>query len=218
MKYRFYVDQTLEDGIKVTLSEEEYHHAHNVLRVRPGVEIEIVNGMGALGHALFNKSLQILSVHNFPPPEYKKILIQACPEPSHLEFIVEKGTELGITDFYIFSSEKSSFKMFGDAKKARLKKITIAAFKQCKRLFLPSLTFSPCFNEIPFPTNLLLADPAGGPFTKINGDTAFIVGPESGFTPSEINTFKVEKKAKSIKLSDNILRCETAAIVASSLL
>lgn len=216
--YRFYANQVLEVGKKISLSEEELHHAVSVLRVKQGEEIEIVNGGGVLAYAVFTSPLQVARVKHSPPPHHKKILMQSYPQGTHLELIVEKGTELGITDFCLFPSEKSPFKVLSEARKGRLKKITIAALKQCKRLFLPTLSFYSNIDEMSFPTTILLADPTGEAYTKPSGDSAFIVGPESGFTPAEIDFFIKKKKATPVKISDNILRCETAAIVAASLL
>ena len=48
--------------------------------------------------------------------------------------------------------------------------------------------------------------------------TVFIIGPESGFTQDEITFFKDNLKASPIILSKNVLRCETAAICAATLL
>lgn len=214
--YRSYVEDPLNEGDVLPLSKEELHHMKKVLRVKNGEKVELVNGKGILAIGEFQEEMRIISSSFSPPPPYKKILALANPLQPHLELIIEKATELGITDFCLFPSTRSPIQDYSPSKKDRLHKITIAALKQCKRLHLPTITYLT-------PKNLphayyLLGDPKGKqlPITIPQKDVGFIIGPESGFTPEEIAY--LEQKASPIKLSENILRCETAAIVASFIL
>jgi len=212
--YRFFTPAKLTLNSPVELSDEEMHHLKKVLRVKPGEAIELVNGKGELAHAVYNDPIVILSIDPASPPTPTKALVQAIPEKSHLEFILEKGTELGITDFYLFPAARSKLKELSHNYIERLEKILLASLKQCKRLFLPKLHINAPLPELKF----YLGDPKGDSFTPYEGAKAFIIGPESGFTPEEIESFKAKQKAIPTKLSNNILRTETAATVASFLL
>ena len=214
--YRFFTDTKLILGGAVELDDEELHHLKKVLRVRPREKIEIVNGQGALGTAIFDESITLLSLIEDSKPLKSSALIQAIPEKSHLEFILEKGTEIGITEFHLFPAERSKLKELSSSYLTRLKKITISALKQSKRLFLPTLEIHSKFPNLTL--KLYLADPKGSPFTPSPESAGFIVGPESGFTKEEIHLFQSKYGATPIALSKNILRAETAALVSSFLL
>ncbi len=218
--YRFYTTDSLSDGLTANLDLEELHHLSRVLRVKPGEAIELVNGKGELAIALFDKEIRVESVQKSEPPLKKSILIQALPEKHHLEFILEKATEIGVTDFWIFPSEKSKIQEISEAFVGRMKKITISALKQSKRLFLPEIQIFRRLSDIKeVPHKLYLADPKGSPFIQERErSTAFIVGPESGFTQKEIRYFQEVLAASPTTLSKNVLRTETAAIVSAFLI
>jgi 16S rRNA (uracil1498-N3)-methyltransferase len=216
--YRFFSQNHLIQNDPITLSDEEMHHLKRVLRVRNGEKIELVDGKGSLAEAIFDDQIVARNIHYEKKPIAKKVLIQAIPEKNHLDFILEKATEIGITEFHFFPAERSKIKEISDGTLLRMKKITISAMKQCKRLFLPSIhlqTKISIFKDLSFP--LFLADPNGEPFIKecTENSKAIVVGPESGLTPKEIEFFIHECKAKSVSLSPNILRAETASIIAS---
>ncbi len=216
--YRFYTPHTLISNSLVELDSEEYHHLKKVLRVRPNEKIELVNGSGELAIALFDVTIRVLSVHKEPKPEKKIVLIQAIPEKNHLEFILEKGTEIGITEFIFFPAEKSKLKEISEALLFRMKKITISALKQCKRLYLPSISICKLSDLKNFSLKLYLADPKGDKFITTTESAGFIIGPESGFSQKEIDYLKTTCKATLTTLSPNILRAETASIIAAYLI
>lgn len=216
--YRFFTPLPLTLKSPVTLDDEELYHLKKVLRVRPGETIEIVNGKGQLAKALYDDVIYLTSLDTIEPPQKKSILIQAFPEKAHLEFIIEKGTELGITEFFLFPAARSKLKEISLSQFTRLKKITLSAIKQSKRLFLPEINVQDITDIKKIPCKLYLADPDGGPFTPSHESSGFIVGPESGFTKAEIDFFQKTLNALPTKLSSNILRTETAAIAASFLL
>lgn len=210
--YRFFVPTQFLEGDTLSLSSEEHHHAKKVLRVRPNEPIELVNGLGQLATALFDTSMTLITVHTEPPPTIASHLIQAFPEKGHLEWIVEKGTELGLTDIHLFPAIRSKLNVLSPNTINRLHKLLVSALKQCKRLFLPTLHIHETFPKLDVP--LYLADPSGERFLHPRTSAAMIVGPESGFTAEEKHLFS----AKPVRLSANILRVETASVIAAHLL
>lgn len=218
--YRFYTHEKLEVGSAVELDSDELHHLTRVLRVRKGEKIELVNGKGQLGTAHYDDPILLETVHTEARPERKLVLIQALPEKAHLEFILEKATEIGITEFWLFPAERSKIQEISDAYLSRMKKITISALKQCKRLHLPHIyPYHKIteFTDLSF--KLHLADPEGSPFNPSKEESqGFIVGPESGFTSKEKTYFEKSCHAIPTTLSSNTLRAETAAIVSSYLI
>lgn len=217
--YRFFTPQDFYVGRSITLEKEELHHLKHVMRVKEGSVIELVNGKGDLATALLTSNLIISEVTSVAPPKYKSVLIQALPEPQHLELIIEKGSELGITDFWIFIGEKSKRDSISQSKQERLHKILHASLKQSKRLHLPTLTIYPSIKDLPKTlTSVFIADPRSTtPPSFPPSDRGIIVGPESGLTEKEVIFLEDHLQAKRISLSPNILRVETAAIIAAYL-
>ncbi len=218
--YRFYTPLKLTSNLVVELDHEELHHLKKVLRVRNGEKIELVNGLGELAIALYDGTIEVESVFTAPKQEKTSVLIQALPEKSHLEFILEKATEIGITEFRFFPSERSKIDVISDALLLRMRKITISALKQCKRLYLPTISAFRKPSEMNnLPKNIYLAHPSGSHYCQSKElSQGIIVGPESGFTTKEIDYFQTAFKAIPTTLSPNILRAETAAILASYLI
>jgi len=217
---RFFVASSLKAS-RISLEGEEFHHLAKVMRVRVGETIELVNGQGELATAevvsLDKKSseLKILSYLKEAPPEQALILAQALTRPSSLEWIVEKGTELGVTEFWLFPGERSEKKELSPSQYHRLETITLNALKQCGRLFLPEILQKPALSSWSRPTGSLFfgdlspqASRLQGPFEK---RAVFFIGPEKGFSSAELETLS-QFKARGISLHTNILRAETAAL------
>jgi 16S rRNA (uracil1498-N3)-methyltransferase len=214
---RFFTPSPLKDPL--ILEGEEFHHLAKVMRIRVGETIEIVNGQGEFVEAevvsLDKKAqLKIVSHRKTPPPSQNIFLAQALTRPSSLEWIVEKGTELGVTEFWLFPGDRSEKKEISSSQLHRLETIIINALKQCGRLYLPKIVLKPPLEKWEKPSgSLFFGDlsskmPLKGPFEKT---VIFFIGPEKGFSSEEaqlLNKFH----AKGITLHDNILRAETAAI------
>ena len=221
---RFFLSAPLQNTL--TLEGEEFHHLATVMRLRIGETLEIVNGQGELAKAelisLDKKrcQLKILSHQSIPPPEESLILALALTRPASLEWTVEKGTELGATEFWLFPGQLSEKKELTPSQLHRLETITINALKQCGRLYLPKILQKPALEDWEIPAGSLFfgdvspeAPLLQGPFAK---KVIFFIGPEKGFSPSETHLLKVTFKAQPISLHANILRAETAALTALS--
>jgi len=219
---RFYVDTDLTTGSTVELTGAELHHLAHVVRLRPSDQAELINGRGALAtakllHADTQKAqLQILHATHTPPPPPFVTLVVGMPRFSKLEWIIEKGTELGADAFFLFPNDCSEHKA------ERLRHLAIAALKQSGRLFLPSIQFYPnlktCLNEshtIYFgdtrPSAPLLIR------TEPKMPLLFVTGPEEGFSKEEVAILE-GKGAIGVKLHQNILRAETAPLAALAVL
>lgn len=105
---RYYLDAPLLAGESVVLEEGEWHHLANVARGRCGDPIDLINGKGQIAHATITalrKSSATVQIDEVEQETRKKsplILIQALPRMNHLEWIIEKGTELDVTSFWLF--------------------------------------------------------------------------------------------------------------------
>lgn len=230
---RYYIPTPFDQGAKLVLEDQEHHHLAHVMRARQGEELELVNGQGQLALAVIESLekkravLLTLSVHTAPLPQKKIILAQGLPRLNRLEFILEKGTELGVNEFWIFPAARSEKKELSQNQIDRVQTITVAAMKQCGRLFLPKVVLMPALKQWP-PVpgfNSFFGDvrPTAPLFSHAwdqnpsLSEALFFVGPESGFTDEEV-TLMERQGASGVKLHHNILRTDTAAIAALSLL
>lgn len=227
---RYYIHDSFDSSLNLT--ENEFHHLVRVMRTREGEQVELVNGAGKLAHATVKKigkdfaTLDIDHVIVEAPSRVKTILAQAIVKPNRLDFILEKGTELGVDEFWLFPGQLSVKSDFSSNQIERMKTLTIAAMKQCGRLFLPNIVMKPSIEEwTPLTATTFFGDvqEEAVPFLKawqeetIYSPIVFVTGPESGFTDREVILLK-EKGALGVKLHSNVLRTETASIMAVSLI
>jgi 16S rRNA (uracil1498-N3)-methyltransferase len=230
---RYFHSGFLEENQRIHLKDQEHHHLVNVMRTRLGEEIEVINGNGQLAKAVLetiekkSSSLLVESVQTDSPPSQHLILAQGIPKLNRLEFIVEKGTELGMTEIWLFPAMRSEKKDFSENQMERLHTLMVAALKQCGRLFLPKMVVMPPlkqWKDLDIKTIFFGdVDPEAQTFLSVwnqlkpSNGAIFCIGPESGFTEEEVE-FLQKLDAHGVKLHPNILRTETAAIASLTLL
>lgn len=228
---RFYHDSPLLLNHTITLKDQEFHHLVNVMRISKGDRVELIDGRGTLAEAsveTIQKHQAILNVFkvkaSLSPPS-KIILAQAIPRMPRIDFILEKGTELGMTDLWFFPGDRSERKIFTDHQMQRMQIIMISAIKQSGRLHLPVIQMKPKLLEWEvLPHDLYYGDVSSEalPFAQAfrnnsKKDVIFCVGPESGFSDEEIKRLN-SLGAKGVKLNEFTLRTDTAAVCALSLI
>lgn len=168
---------------------------------------------------------------NHSKPSAISAIATAIPKGNRLEWLLQKGTELGLTHFYFLNFEQSDRKDFN---LARVRKIVEEAAIQSKRIFLPEVHAPVTLKEFlnsrekenqvsPSQTketkpNVYQFDPKGESNLKPEffQNTIWIIGPEGGFREKETNLLK-EKKVIGVKAGDSILKIETAGIFAASM-
>lgn len=231
---RYFLETTFKVHEQHELKDAEFHHLSHVMRTRKGEMVELVNGKGALAHAMVQEIkkekvlLQIEQVKQEDPHSYHLILAQALPKPNRLDFILEKGTELGVDSFWLFPGQRSAKKEFFPHQWERARTLTIAAMKQSGRLTLPEILLQPPLEEWPSLTNMtaffgdlaLEALPFEKEWHKLKNPSQkilFVTGPEAGWSEQEIENLR-KQGATGVKLHPHILRTDTASIMALGLL
>jgi 16S rRNA (uracil1498-N3)-methyltransferase len=226
---RYYTCHPLIPGQTVIIDEQEFHHLSHVMRKKQGHLIELVNGKGQLAEgcieSIEKKSATVAVrslIKSSEPSSRQLILAQGVPRLNRLEFILEKGVELGATEFWLFPADLSEKESFSANQQTRLQQIVIAAMKQCGRLDLPEIVFKPPLQKWPAITgSIFFGDTREtAPFLqkkdqeKILSSSSIIcfIGPEKGFSKEEIDLFERAIHAQGIRLHENILRTDTAAI------
>ncbi len=154
-------------------------------------------------------------------------LLQALPEKERIELIIQKTTELGVTGIVPFKSEKSISLDERDSRQRKSHKwqdIALKAAKQSRRASIPEvLPYRPFKEALKYGRGLKIAlweRPQAlniKEFLKGKKDTVrtvtILTGPEGGFTDKEVEEAKGAGFVP-VSLGKNILRTETAAIVA----
>ena len=138
-------------------------------------------------------------------------------KPDNNKLIIEKCTELGVTDFYPIISDYTQVRSINTEK---LNTIAIQASEQSERLDIPTIheimTFDQFLQSINRNTIWMSAIERSNNTKSIfdlnlkNHNIGFVVGPEGGFSDTEKNI--LYNKTIAINISKNILRSETACI------
>ena len=140
--HRFYCEEITEPAVE--LGGAEFRHLNSVLRLRAGDKLELFDGAGALAEAMISdvgKRKAVLRVENIerePERSAGRIIIAvSIAKGQRFDWLIEKCTELGVDRICPVIFERT-VKQAGNPKAGqRWRNITIAAAKQCRRLFLP---------------------------------------------------------------------------------
>ncbi|MEQ8633500.1 RsmE family RNA methyltransferase [Gimesia maris] len=233
MPHRFFYDGSF-DVDQLLLDGSEAHHLLHVLRMQAGDTVLVFNGTGAEAEGVISKTsrktveVQVTARHAAQAgSQTPLILATAVPKGDRFRWLVEKAAELGVTKLVPLLTRRSSV----DPGQNRLKKLQqtiVSAAKQSGQIQLMELAEVQKWDEFlseisQTECRLLIADPAGSGVDffrsgeKGESPVVILIGPEGGFTPDELQSAQ-EKGAKSVRLSEGILRIETAAILFAGLI
>lgn len=234
---RFFVSpkDIVEEKIHI-IDKDDIHHILRVLRLKEKDKIIVLDGLGneyqviITSIALDGIRGKIVEKITHPLKKRELILIQALPKMSKMDLIVSKCTELGVTKIIPVNTQRSIIHLKeADNKLNRWNRIAKSSSAQCQRVEIPII--NPITNlvtalELIKEVNLgLILDEKAKKLlrevfltTQLNLEkVAIIVGPEGGFTQQEIQIVE-DKGIIPVSLGVNVLRCETAPIVASSII
>ena len=234
--HTFYVPppQILTDTATITGSEQ--HHLRNVLRLTPGATIRIIDGQGNVyiaevldtGTHRESSQVRILS-HEFHARAAPSLtLFQGLPKNDKMELILQKTTEIGVTQIVPIHSAHA-LQNPSQNRYERWHRVVISATKQCKRAWLPELcapqAYAASLVQLDKFSLRLILNPQIEHESQVQHiktvlqevsqptSIALFVGPEGGFSKQEVTT-AIERGCIPVTLGTNILRTETAAIVA----
>ncbi len=231
--FRFFVSEPLEEGKELWLQGERFHYISNVLRFKKGDELTIFNGKGGefvseIVEILKGKILVRLKCYLAKDVEspLKIHLGQIVSKKEHMDYTIQKATELGVITFTPLFGDRSEVKLSSDRLNTRLerwRKIIIHACEQSGRNYLMDLRTPMSFKEyvsVTFSTPLLFLEPkASNKISNLPGtrELSLVIGPEGGFSEQELIILN-EYGALGVNLGPRILRTETAGLVGISIL
>ena len=206
----------VDDIEKPELSEEKQHHLKKVRRIRTGCNVTATDGRGGWGVFRFTGgSLENTDELYYSEKREPALTIAiSLTKSGKPDLAVQKLTELGVDEVVLFSAE-NSIPIWNESKlsknRQRLNRIIQSALEQSRGIWLPKLSFLPSFGDVAQIPEMAMADYNG---EQITGSCKCLaIGPEGGWSPTE-GSFDLPK----VSLSDQVLRAETAAIVAGSLM
>ena len=223
----------------VLISGGDHHHLRNVLRVRRGEMLMVLDGKGLAYQAEIVEVRRDATVARLvcpaPPPPEPPVHIwvaQALGKGDKFEQVIQHGTEIGASGFIPLITGRTIPKHGADPaanKLARWRQIARGAAEQCGRARIPAVEAP--IHLVPFlekraPTDpAILLDGGGRPFAHVLAELLpaghgyrassmlLLVGPEGGFTPTEIAAAQ-KHHVTPAALGPYTLRTETAALAA----
>ena len=219
----FFLDEGFNEGGLISLSGKEAWHALGVRRLDVGDRIRLIDGRGNTALARVenlqgkNKaSLSVGTVSHIPPQVPNIILATAIAKGDRQATMLDMATQLGISAWQPLACHHSVSKP-GKNSYERWQRICLEACKQSGAAWLPELLPAAKPEDVAKAAcaegrEVLLAHPDGEAMNVTsNKDILLMVGPEGGFTEDEVKRI-VAAGARKIRLGQNILRIETAAV------
>lgn len=223
------------------LTAEESHHAVHVLRLGIGDSGAVFDGRGSEARVRFTSAdpdgltYEILSTNRTPRPACRIRFGQALTKPASMELLVQKCTELGVSEIWPIESERAVPKPTAEKRfAARWESIALSACKQSGQNWLPLIhpsapldAFLSAPEPAPSAARLIASlQPESLPLPKLiaeaqaNGPCpAFdvCIGPEGDFTPAEMGRARAAG-FRPASLGPLVLRAETASLFLASVL
>ena len=231
---RFYCDN-INPG-RITLSEAEAHHLIDVMRLGPGASVELFDGKGTTAQAVIAEAsgktaaLTVEKIQKHTAKTGGQVIIAASvAKGRRFDWLISKCTELGVDHIAPIIFERTVKQAQNPSVVERYNNLAIAATKQCQRIFLPRITVPAKLEETlamfknDSPDAQLLLGGFGQKSTLVTmlanytKTTVAIIGPEGGLSDDEIATIE-ESGAIQVRLNDNVLRIETAAVAFAAIL
>ncbi len=232
---RLFIEQDLSDEAQISLEKDQSNYLLSVMRLTSGDKIAVFNGRDGEWLAEIDKKSKRLADLKL----IELIRAQTVPQDLHymfaplkrarLDYMVQKAVELGVSRL---TPVITDFTNVDRVNLERMKANAIEAAEQCGILSIPQID-SPVklphlINEWPdaeeLDKTLVFCDESqteGGPIADLKelktSSLAVLIGPEGGFSANERDLLVGQRFVKAISLGPRIMRADTAAVAALSL-
>jgi 16S rRNA (uracil1498-N3)-methyltransferase len=235
---RFFVSKKNIQDDKGTIAGQGLRHLRKVLRLRPGDRVTLFDGEGWEHEGIVQSYTaqvgEIKILRSYQPERESSLhvtLAQAVGKGDKMDWVVEKATELGVGAIMPFLSGRTVPKLDREKmekRRGRWQKIALSAAEQSGRTRIPEILEMCDFEELvrrPWPGKLKILfweqercqnlsqfqDEAPHPESLL-----LVIGPEGGLSADEASQ-ALRHGFKSVRLGKRILRTETAALAALSI-
>jgi len=229
-KIRLYFSDKIQSELISYLTREQSHYVKDVMRLKTGDSFSAFNSQGEWNAIIesYEKDgarIKILKKVRNKKSEKNVWLAFSPIKQNPLNFMIQKTTELGIQKFIPVICERS---VVNDINIERIKKIIIESSEQSNRLSVPEITKKESLKNFLklFPKNgcIIFCDINCNKSNfknilskKIKGPVCILVGPEGDFSENERQLIIELNQTCPLSLASNILRAETAAIAATTI-
>ncbi|MGI9416839.1 MAG: 16S rRNA (uracil(1498)-N(3))-methyltransferase [Geminicoccaceae bacterium] len=222
---RLHLNTTLAAENMIELDRARSHYLFDVMRMKVGDKVRLFNGRNGEWLAGIveagRKSCQLEATEQLRPQEEEPgpTLLFAPIKKARMEMLVEKATELGVSKLMPVKTRRS---IVDRVNVERLRAIAVEAAEQCERLTVPDIrelqTLEQALEDRPASAPLYVADEtgAGNPLQQAlapDRPATFLIGPEGGFDPAELERLDALPAVVKVDLGPRILRAETAGMV-----
>jgi len=231
----FYAESIPAVGGVAVVDGDEGFHAASVRRLRPGEELVLSDGAGALADCVVQSAdkrsltARVLAFRTVPLPRPPVTVVQAIPKSERSELAIELATEAGADEFVAWQAQRCVARWDGDRAANGLRRwraVARSAARQSRRAWIPDVS-GPMSTEAlcSYLTQqigagavvLVLHESADVPITEETvaqaNSVILLVGPEGGISDPEI-TALMNAGAVTVRLGPTVLRTSTAAAVA----
>lgn len=200
------------------LSADDRHHLEKVLRLRAGDEVTVSDGAGGRLACQFGPALErVGEVERVLRAEPLVTVAFAVVKGQRPEWAVQKLTEIGVDRIVPLLAARSVVRWpAGESASqlARLRRVAREASVQSRRVWLPEVDPVTPFGSLVGQAGVCVAHPGGGPPSL--GRPVVVIGPEGGWDDAELAL--AGRAGAPVGLGPSVLRTETAAVVAGTLL
>lgn len=230
---QFLIDKNPNVDELVHMSSSEAHHLRDVFRIRLGDEVRLFDGVGTGFQAVvetLSRNEVVLRVSKkwkaIPPKVFVDCAVSLLPRDGMLQ-VIQRITEFGVRKLIPLETKRSIVK--NKPNFDQWNKSALSACKQSERLSLPELcqpiTLQPLLEMFQVYDLVVLAHPEGGWVRKYLESDAMrnvrsalmIIGPEGGFSESEISSM-CTKGAQKVSFGSCIYRSEIAVAFLAAVL
>lgn len=227
---RFYCPPPLPLTGSFYLPPEAAHHAARVLRLREGDAVQLFDGAGQECHGIIGEiGGKRVVVHDITAIDagrespLRTVLAQALSSSEKMDWVIQKATELGVTEIQPLDTERSIARLSAERTVKRLehwRQVAISACEQCGRNVLPEihapLDIMAWLRQVQNATDtklILLPQSAASLYTqpKPQDGIVLLIGAEGGFTAAESEA-ALNCGFTPVRMGARVLRTETAAI------
>ena len=216
-----FLKKKMSNDIAHFLDNSQIHYLKKVMKIKHDEKFYTFdgNGLRALCTLTSDSKLKVLKINQEKRKYYCSMIIPLLKK-ARFEYALQKCVELGIKNVITYISYKARDKYDLSKEHTRLeryKEIIKSAFLQSENYYLPDIEISEFLFDINFENfkNPIFLDQNVS--SNLNGDEdvdAIVVGGEFGYHEKEIEFLEKQKNIRSFKISSNILRVETAPVVA----
>jgi 16S rRNA (uracil1498-N3)-methyltransferase len=223
---RLFFKESLTLNLTANLDKSQSHYVSKVMRVKVSEVFSLFNSSGEWEAKILSISKSIVEFNITKQlrkkENTKELWLAFSPiKSNYFNFMIQKATELGVTKFLPIIFDRTVVRKIN---KERLEKVVIEAAEQSNRINISNIEEPQSLKDF---LNIKKIDLI---FTDLNSDNkklnlnklnenqiCIIIGPEGDFSESEREQILSFKGVQSIKINENILRSETAAISALSI-